>query len=167
MQVLTSVISRGWLFFCLSRDPSRYKKLRDIIIDEFGTYDHPKNFGFATLKGCQYLQHCNNESLRLFPVVPLNGRYANKDTVLPRGGGLDGKSPIFIPKGTAVDYSVHVMHHRKDIWGADAEEFKPERWQGRKVGWEFLPVSVTVLKSWISLQNTDSSRSSMAVHGYA
>jgi hypothetical protein len=74
--------------------------------------------------------------------VPVNGRYANKDTTLPTGGGPDGKSKIFVPKGSACEYSVHVMHHRKDIWGDDAEEFNPERWGGgRKVGWEFLPVS--------------------------
>jgi cytochrome P450 len=122
----------------------RYRKLRDIIIDQFGTYDKPTEITFGKIKSCQYLQHCNNEALRLYPVVPLNGRFANKDTVLPRGGGMDGKSPIFIPKNTAVDYSVHVMHHRKDIWGPDAEDFNPERWNGRRVGWEFLPVGATV-----------------------
>jgi cytochrome P450 len=73
--------------------------------------------------------------------VPVNGRYANKDTTLPRGGGPDGKSKIFVPKGSACEYSVHVMHHRKDLWGDDAEEFKPERWERKRVGWEFLPVS--------------------------
>lgn len=31
------------------------------------------------------------------------------------------------------------MHRRKDIWGKDANEFRPERWEGKKVGWEFLP----------------------------
>jgi hypothetical protein len=51
----------------------------------------------------------------------------------------------------SVDYSVHVMHHRKDIWGPDAEEFKPERWEHRKVGWEFLPVSLRLLPFMIDL----------------
>ena len=132
----------GWLFFCLARDPARYKKLRETVIEEFGTYEKPYEITFAKLKSCQYLQQCNNETLRLYPVVPFNSRYANKDTTIPRGGGKDGKSPIFIPKGSAVDYSVHSMHRRKDIWGPDADEFRPERFENRKPGWEFLPVSI-------------------------
>ncbi|CZS92624.1 hypothetical protein WAI453_006640 [Rhynchosporium graminicola] len=129
----------GWLFLSLARDPARYAKLRNIIIEEFGTYNNPKDITFTRMKGCQYLQHCNNEALRLYPVVPINGRFANKDTTLPYGGGKDGKSKIFIPKGSTVDYSVHVMQHRKDLWGEDAEEFKPERWANRRPGWDFLP----------------------------
>lgn len=46
-----------------------------------------------------------------------------------------------------MDYSVHVLHHRKDIWGPDAEDFRPERWENRKVGWEFLPVSCGLQQS--------------------
>lgn len=131
----------GWLFLSLSKDPARYKKLRNVIIEEFGTYDNPSEISYAKLKSSKYLQYCINESLRLYPVVPINSRYANKDTFIPLGGGVDGQSKIFIPKGSAVDYSVHVMHHRKDIWGEDAEDFNPERWEGKKVGWEYLPVS--------------------------
>lgn len=131
----------GWLFYCLARDTARYTKLRNIILEEFGTYENPKPITFAKLKSCAYLQHCMNETLRIYPVVAVNARRANKDTTLPRGGGPDGKSKIFVPKGTQVEYSVHVMHLRKDIWGPDAEEFIPERWEGRKVGWEYLPVS--------------------------
>jgi cytochrome P450 len=130
----------GWLFISLARDTDRYTKLRNLILREFGTYEHPSAITFAKLKSCTYLQHCMNESLRLYPVVAVNARTANKDTTLPRGGGPDGKSKIFVPKGTQCEYSVHVMHHRQDIWGPDAEEFIPERWEGRKVGWEFLPV---------------------------
>ncbi|KAH7268508.1 cytochrome P450 [Fusarium solani] len=135
----TTASHLGWVFHNLARDPVRYKKLRDIIIDEFGTYENPSEITFAKLKACKYLRYVNDESLRLYPVVPINARYANKDTTLPRGGGKDGNSPIFIPKGSSTDFSVHVMHRRKDIWGPDADEFKPERWEGRKVGWEYLP----------------------------
>lgn len=129
------------VFHNLARDPVRYQKLRAAIIADFGTYMCPRDITFARLKDCKYLRYVNDESLRVYPVVPINARYANKDTTLPRGGGPDGESPIFVPKGSSVDFSVHVMHRRKDIWGEDADEFKPERWEGRKVGWEYLPVS--------------------------
>ncbi|KAH8661358.1 cytochrome P450 alkane hydroxylase-like protein [Tricladium varicosporioides] len=129
----------SWTFLCLSRDPACYKKLRETILHEFGTYENPSPITFEKLKACQYLQFCNNEALRLYPVVPINVRYANKDTTLPRGGGKDRKSKVFVQKGSSVEYCVHVLHHRKDIWGEDAEEFRPERWEGRKFGWEYLP----------------------------
>ena len=61
------------------------------------------------------------------------------DTTLPVGGGPGGKDPIFVRKGQQVDYSVHVMHRLKHLWGEDADDFKPDRWVGRKPGWEYLP----------------------------
>jgi cytochrome P450 len=60
--------------------------------------------------------------------VPVNTRTALTDTVLPTGGGPDRKSPVLIPKGTAVAYSVYTMHRRPDLFGMDAEHFRPERW---------------------------------------
>ena len=129
----------SWLFNQLLRNPEVFTKLRATVIDTFGTYDDPQEITFATLKGCQYLQYCLNETLRLWTVVPGNGRRSNKPTTLPRGGGPDGQSPIYLKPETEVNYAIHVMHRRKDLWGEDAEEFKPERFQGRKPGWEYLP----------------------------
>jgi cytochrome P450 len=129
----------SWLMHELIRNPEIFQKLRSTIIDEFGPYDNPQTITFSTLKGCTYLQHCVNETLRLWTAVPGNSRRANKITTLPKGGGPDGESPVIIPANSEVNYSVHVMHRRKDLWGPDAEEFKPERFQGRKPGWEFLP----------------------------
>lgn len=64
-----------------------------------------------------------------------------KDTVLPLGGGEDGKSPLFVPKGSRVAWNLYAMHRRKDYWGPDAEEFKPERWldSNMRPRWEYLP----------------------------
>lgn len=129
----------SWCFHQLLRHPEVFDKLRTTVVETFGTYDNPQDISFATLKGCQYLQYVLNETLRLWTVVPGNSRRSNKPTTLPRGGGPDGNSPVFIPADTGVDYSIHIMHRRKDLWGEDADEFKPERFVGRRAGWEFLP----------------------------
>lgn len=132
----------AFIFYSLARDPVRYKKLRTIILADFGTYDEdPRNrISFDTLKNCKYLQWVIDETLRLYPIVPENSRRAVRNTTLPRGGGSDGKSKIFVAKGNVVSYSIYIMHRRRDIWGEDADEFNPERWKGRKLGWEYLPV---------------------------
>lgn len=73
-------------------------------------------------------------ALRLFSPVSTNGRTSNKETILPCGGGKDGKQPILVPKGTPVRWSVHALHRNKDIFGPDADEFRPERWDDLRVG---------------------------------
>lgn len=138
----------GFTFLLLTRDPVRYKKLRDIILGEFGTYSSPENIKFAKIKACKYLLWVLQESMRLYPLVPWNFRVANRDTTLPRGGGPDGKEKIFIKKGTVIEYSVFVLHRRKDIWGEDVLDFRPERWEGKRVGWDFLPVSLLFYTCW-------------------
>jgi len=75
-------------------------------------------------------------ALRTHPVVPANLRLAVRDTVLPRGGGESGQSPVFVPKGTLVSYSTWVMHQRADLFGEDVNEFRPERWETLRLGWE-------------------------------
>ncbi len=85
--------------------------------------------------------------LRLYPSVPINSRAAVKTTTLPTGGGPDSKCPILVKKGAAVGYCVYAMHRRKDLYGSDAEAFRPERWDPnednevslKNIGWGYLP----------------------------
>ncbi|KAJ9610029.1 hypothetical protein H2200_006359 [Cladophialophora chaetospira] len=124
------------LFFMLAKHPAIWVKLRGEVAGLQGrlpTYDE--------LRSLKYVQYCINESLRLHPVVPRNEREALRDTVLPLGGGKDGLSSLFVPKGTRVCYNVYAMHRRKDIYGPDAGIFRPERWEtGRlRPRWEYLP----------------------------
>jgi len=121
-------------FFVLARRPDIWAKLKDEVDQLEG-----RRPDYDTLRDMKYLRFVLNESLRLYPSVPGNARFANKNTTIPVGGGPDGKSPIFIPKGGAVLYSTFSMHRRKDIYGEDAEEYKPERWETLRPGWGYLP----------------------------
>ncbi|OAP57574.1 hypothetical protein AYL99_08312 [Fonsecaea erecta] len=129
----------SFLFLMLVQHPEIFDKLRSVIIEDFGSFHSPKNLTFTDLKACSYLQWCINETLRLYPSVPLNGRRCVRDTSLPFGGGEDGLSPVFIPAGTEIAYLVYVMHRQSDFWGPDADTFRPERWQNHKYGFEYLP----------------------------
>jgi cytochrome P450 len=64
---------------------------------------------------------------------------ANKDTHLPVGGGPDGKSPVHVPKGYEVIYNVYTMHRSAELYGHDADEYRPERWEKLRPGWGYLP----------------------------
>ena len=135
----TTATLLGWTFYHLARDSEVYDKLRNVVLSEFGTFENPKNLTFEDLKGCRYLHCCLNEAFRITPIIALNVREAIVDTTLPNGGGVDGKAPIFIPKGTEVVFSNYALGVRTDIWGDDAKVFKPERFEGHKFSWAHTP----------------------------
>jgi cytochrome P450 len=88
-------------------------------------YVFPKSdFSFTLL-----LTPVTLSGLRLYPPVPLNNRCAIKTTILPSGGGPDGSSPILVRKGEVVIMSQYVMSRKRNIYGADADDFRPERWE--------------------------------------
>jgi cytochrome P450 len=65
----------------------------------------------------------------MYPVAVTGNRVALADTILPRGGGIDGKSPVLIKAGSSVWWAVYSIHRREKFYGEDAYEFKPERWE--------------------------------------
>ncbi|PCG94378.1 Cytochrome P450, E-class, CYP52 [Penicillium occitanis (nom. inval.)] len=123
------------IFFHLARNPHAWKKLRKHLLElsEITT---------SNLKLLEYLYHVINETLRVTPPVSNMTRIAIKDTTLPLGGGPDGYSPVFVPRGTVVASSFYALHHRKDIYGDDADTWRPERWEELKLStlaWKFMP----------------------------
>lgn len=106
----------GNVFFELARRPDIWMKLRKEVDRLDGK--HPS---FEEIKNMKYLRYVLNEALRLYPIVPYNSRMAITDTVLPLGGGPDGKSPILVPAGRTVGWLLHTIHRRQDIYGEDAE----------------------------------------------
>ncbi|KAK4984771.1 hypothetical protein LTR50_006393 [Elasticomyces elasticus] len=124
------------LWYELARNADVWRKLLaevDELDGELPTYE--------VLRNMKFLKYCVSEALRLHPPVPILSKVAIRDTVLPLGGGPDGKAPLFVKKDSILVYSIYSMHRRKDVWGDDAADFRPERWAdaGLRPGWAFLP----------------------------
>ncbi|KAH8882468.1 cytochrome P450 [Thozetella sp. PMI_491] len=132
----------SWTFRLLARHQVVLGKLRDEIrsICSLGANADPPTRD--QLKAMPYLSIVVKEVLRLYPSVPVNSREAATTTVLPRGGGPGGKAPILVHPGEAVGYCAYAMHRRKDLYGEDADRFRPERWEDgslKSIGWAYLP----------------------------
>jgi cytochrome P450 len=79
----------------------------------------------TTLKNLQYLQAVVREGLRVFP--PVTDVVPKK---VPKDGDrvtINGKE-YFLPGNTDISYNAWGVHHDKDMFGQDADHFRPERW---------------------------------------
>ncbi|KAF8535867.1 cytochrome P450 [Trichophaea hybrida] len=132
----------SWTVLCLSRNPSVFQKLRAAISDTVGVDSSARIPTQAELRSITYLRWVLHEVLRLYPPLHANTRCPIKPTTLPFGGGPDGTAPIALRKGEKVVASFFGLHRRKDLYGTDADEFRPERWgeeKLRKIGWGWIP----------------------------
>ena len=69
----------------------------------------------------------------------MNIRFANKPTVLPRGGGPDGRSPAMLSKGSGIVFSVYHLHRLESIYGADSRVYRPQRWENGELSKKARP----------------------------
>lgn len=142
----TAAVTLTWLFYELGRRADVVRMLREEIESVVGL-EPSESPSREDLKSMRYLQDTINETLRLYPSIPTNARFALRDTVLPRGGGPDGSLPISVPKDTPIVYSTLALHRRPDLYPSfdtgDRQhhlKFAPERWQSWKPQpWTFIP----------------------------
>lgn len=110
-----------WLCYLLAIHPEYQKRLRDEVKEAFPTNPvHDKELDIAAiLERLPLLNGICNETLRLYPTVPITMRIAVRDTTLL-------ESPI--PRGTEIMVSPWAVNRQKELWGENASEFVPERW---------------------------------------
>ncbi|KAK1842043.1 cytochrome p450 pisatin [Colletotrichum chrysophilum] len=117
----TTAISLSAIMYYLCRNPGTLEKLRKELdnAEAEGSISNPITFREA--QALPYLQAVIKESLRLHPATGLT-----MPRVVPEGGRqLAG---AFFPAGNVVGINAWIAHHNKEVFGHDADDFRPERW---------------------------------------
>ncbi|KAH7329708.1 cytochrome P450 [Stachybotrys elegans] len=131
-----STIIISWALFQMGNDPNVMRKMSDEVTRICGSSPPTA----SKLKEMTYVRAVISEVFRLYHPLGVNMRLALNDVTLPTGGGKTGKEPLAIAKGTSIMYSLMGMQRRKDIYGEDADVFRPERWLETSVDrWHFIP----------------------------
>ncbi|KAL5792799.1 hypothetical protein ACOSP7_001393 [Xanthoceras sorbifolium] len=110
----TTSAALTWFFWLLSKNPEVEKQILNEIKEKSDTPD------FEDIKEMVFTHASLCESMRFYPPVPIDGKRAEKDDVLPDG--------TVVRKGEGVQYNPYAMGRMESIWGSDWAEFRPERW---------------------------------------
>ncbi|KAL4902783.1 hypothetical protein BDW74DRAFT_157565 [Aspergillus multicolor] len=110
-----------WTMYELGRRPDMQRRLRDEVTVAIGTDVASTEDAGLRIQALPYLNAFCSEVLRCYPFTPILAKVAQRDTTL---------MGYRVPKGTVVLYSAEITNHDHTLWGADADEFNPERWMG-------------------------------------
>ncbi|KAL1641363.1 hypothetical protein SLS58_006062 [Diplodia intermedia] len=87
---------------------------------------------WSDVRDLPYLGAVVNEALRVHPAagLPLERVVPGGGVTLScgGGGGGGGGGGAFLPAGTIVGCSAWALHREADVFGADVDAFRPERW---------------------------------------
>ncbi|UMM43552.1 hypothetical protein L5515_019015 [Caenorhabditis briggsae] len=112
----TTANALAYASYLLAKNPEKMHKAQQEI-DEICTSE---NISYDDIAKLNYLDSIIKEALRIYPVAWFAcSRECVKTTTL---GGL------VIDKGVRIEADVTALHHSKEIWGENAEQFVPERW---------------------------------------
>lgn len=118
----TTAVSLSSILYHLIRTPQAMQALRAEIMQ--AAADGRLKDGrvpFSHTQQMPYLQACIKEGLRLHPATGLPmWRVVTDD-----GATISGQA---FPSGTEIGLNSWIAHYNQDVWGHDAEEFRPERW---------------------------------------
>ncbi|KAL6071642.1 Cytochrome P450 monooxygenase pc-3 [Balamuthia mandrillaris] len=111
----TTAILLTWTFYLLTQNPDVEQKL----VEEIDTVLKGEKPNMQTVAEMPYLKKVLDETLRLYPPVPTDGRKATEGDTLPDG------TPV--PAQTTLLYSAWVMGRSEKYWD-EPLRFNPDRW---------------------------------------
>ncbi|KAK6955882.1 hypothetical protein Daesc_003528 [Daldinia eschscholtzii] len=111
------------LLYHVARTPGVLQKLQEEL-DAAIPSDDVTVPTYDTIRNLPYLQMVINETLRI---------HCTSGIGLPREIPPDSEGVhirgYYFPPGTVLSVPTYTMHHSREIWGDDADEFRPERWE--------------------------------------
>ncbi|KIP11869.1 hypothetical protein PHLGIDRAFT_82811 [Phlebiopsis gigantea 11061_1 CR5-6] len=108
------------IVYYLARYPEVQRKLQRELDEALAMEDETVST-YEQVKRLPYLQACIDEALRI---------HATSGIGLPRlvpEGGLTVCGEFF-PEGTVLSVPTYTIHRNTEVWGKDADTFRPERW---------------------------------------
>lgn len=117
----TTTVTLNGIYFHLLTHPDSFAKLRAELDDATANGQLSDPVTFAETQKLPYLQAVLREGMRMHPATgsPMWRR-------VPAGG--ETICGYYFPEGCNVGINSWVAHHNRDVYGADADEFRPERW---------------------------------------
>ncbi|CAI2326787.1 unnamed protein product [Caenorhabditis sp. 36 PRJEB53466] len=114
----TTALSLSYSTYLLATNPLVMAKLQEEVDRECPDPE----ITFDQLAKLKYMEMVIKETLRLYPLGALaNSRKCMRST---RIGEFD------VEEGVEIMCDTWTLHYDPNIWGADAESFRPERWEG-------------------------------------
>lgn len=124
----TTAQALSWTIFRLCTVPDVQKRVRDEVRSVLGASSEWPTF--EQLQSMKYLDAVVMEAVRLHPSVPKEIKCCVAKEQLPDGTPVNpGDHVVFLP---------WLMARSEHMWGADCEEFKPERFLGQPKPSPFL-----------------------------
>ena len=106
------------LYYLVKTPPVLEKLRQELFTAKIGPGNH---ISIKQAQGCVYLQAVVKEALRMFPAAGLI-----MPRLVPKGGlGICG---YHFPEDASLGINAWVAHANTAVFGADADQFRPERW---------------------------------------
>jgi len=116
----TTASALTWAVYCLCRNPDVQSRLRTELRTELASaLAQDGTMNSTEIDRLPYLNAVLQETMRIFPPVPLTLRETAHDTTIQNQ---------FVPAGTTVVICPWAINTSTKLWGPDAREFTPERW---------------------------------------